>query len=188
MEYYLVHSRTKGSKNGVRRYQNPDGTGTPLGLERRRDEYKRSKGLNTYVAGKVAARELRNEAKRTIVVNDEAIRVIPKERGSSSINANELAKGINSTKDVVNNARSERANSKRAKEKISALEDAKNMTDEELRERLKRLNLENNYVNAISQQSVSNGSDTVDKILFYTGAILGIAGSAVGIYASLRGK
>lgn len=188
MKYYLVHSRTKGSKNGVRRFQNPDGTGTPLGLERRRNEYKRSKGLNTYVAGKVAARELHNEAKRTIVVNDEAIRVIPKERGSSSINANELAKSINSTKDVVNNARSKRAADKRVKEKVTALEEAKTMTDKELRDRLNRLNLENNYVNAISQQSVNNGSDTVDKILYYTGAVLGIAGAAVSIYAAVKGK
>ena len=150
MEYYLVHSRTKGSKNGVRRFQNPDGTGTPLGLERRRDEYKRSKG--------------------------------------SSINANELSKGINSAKDVVNNARSQRANNKRVKEKVTALEEAKTMTDKELQDRLNRLNLENNYVNAISQQSVNNGSDTVDKILYYTGAVLGIAGSAVAIYAAFNGK
>lgn len=150
MEYYLVHSRTKGSKNGVRRFQNPDGTGTPLGLERRRNEYKRSKGL--------------------------------------SINTKQLANGINSTKDVVNNARSQRANDKRVKEKVTALEEAKTMTDKELRDRLNRLNLENNYVNAISQQSVNNGSDTVDKILYYTGAVLGIAGAALSIYASVKGK
>ena len=33
---YLAHFRTKGSKNGVRRYQNLDGTWTELGKERRR--------------------------------------------------------------------------------------------------------------------------------------------------------
>lgn len=32
---YLMHFRTRGSKNGVRRYQNPDGTWTPLGLKER---------------------------------------------------------------------------------------------------------------------------------------------------------
>lgn len=37
---YLIHYRTPGSKNGERRYQNEDGTWTPLGLERRRAEYK----------------------------------------------------------------------------------------------------------------------------------------------------
>ena len=34
---FLEHSRTKGSKNGIRRYQNADGTWTPLGLARRRE-------------------------------------------------------------------------------------------------------------------------------------------------------
>lgn len=33
---YLAHFRTKGSKNGVRRYQEFDGTWTPLGLRERR--------------------------------------------------------------------------------------------------------------------------------------------------------
>lgn len=33
---YLMHFRTKGSKNGVRRYQEADGTWTPLGLKERR--------------------------------------------------------------------------------------------------------------------------------------------------------
>lgn len=32
----LAHFRTRGSKNGVRRYQNPDGTWTPLGLKERK--------------------------------------------------------------------------------------------------------------------------------------------------------
>lgn len=35
-ESYLMHFRTKGSKNGVRRYQNPDGSWTELGLQERR--------------------------------------------------------------------------------------------------------------------------------------------------------
>lgn len=33
---YLAHFRTKGSKNGVRRYQQEDGTWTPLGLRERK--------------------------------------------------------------------------------------------------------------------------------------------------------
>ncbi len=36
-EDYLMHFRTKGSKNGVRRYQREDGTWTELGLEERRE-------------------------------------------------------------------------------------------------------------------------------------------------------
>ena len=36
-EDYLMHFRTRGSKNGVRRYQKPDGTWTPLGLAERKE-------------------------------------------------------------------------------------------------------------------------------------------------------
>lgn len=36
-EDYLMHFRTKGSKNGVRRYQQTDGTWTPLGLKLRKE-------------------------------------------------------------------------------------------------------------------------------------------------------
>ena len=36
-EDYLMHFRTRGSKNGVRRYQNPDGSWTELGLRERRE-------------------------------------------------------------------------------------------------------------------------------------------------------
>lgn len=38
-EKYLMHFRTKGSKNGVRLYQREDGTWTAIGLARRRSEY-----------------------------------------------------------------------------------------------------------------------------------------------------
>lgn len=43
--YFLAHARTPGSKNGERKYQNEDGTWTPLGLERRRAEYAESRKM-----------------------------------------------------------------------------------------------------------------------------------------------
>lgn len=39
---YLVHSRTVGSKNGVRNYQYKSGEWTPEGKERRREQYRRA--------------------------------------------------------------------------------------------------------------------------------------------------
>ena len=38
-EYVIIHSRTKGSKNGIRRYQFTDGTWTEEGKARRRSGY-----------------------------------------------------------------------------------------------------------------------------------------------------
>ena len=36
-EDYLMHFRTRGSKNGIRRYQQEDGSWTPLGLRLRKE-------------------------------------------------------------------------------------------------------------------------------------------------------
>lgn len=65
----LMHFRTKGSKNGVRRYQNPDGTWTDLGLKERRIregfgariKKKIRKAVKQHRAAKAAARSARAE-------------------------------------------------------------------------------------------------------------------------------
>lgn len=52
----LMHYRTKGSKNGVRLYQNPDGSLTPLGERRYRDMYgygRGDSGVNTAIDAKI---------------------------------------------------------------------------------------------------------------------------------------
>lgn len=55
----LAHFRTKGSKNGVRRYQQPDGTWTPLGLRERRIR----EGFGERRAARKEARAKRREEK-----------------------------------------------------------------------------------------------------------------------------
>lgn len=102
--------------------------------------------------------------------------------GSIGGNLNQAKGSVNDVRNTVRDI----ADKKKQKEKLSALDDAKNMTDEELKERIARLNLENNYVNAISQQQVSNGASTVDTILAVTGTLLGIAATGVGIWATLK--
>ena len=65
----LMHFRTKGSKNGVRRYQNPDGTWTDLGLKERRAregfgtriKKKINKAMKQRRVAKAAARSARAE-------------------------------------------------------------------------------------------------------------------------------
>ena len=56
----LMHFRTKGSKNGVRRYQMPDGTWTPLGLKER----KAREGWGERRAARKEARAQRHEERR----------------------------------------------------------------------------------------------------------------------------
>lgn len=58
---YLAHFRTKGSKNGVRRYQTESGEWTPLGLRERRIREGFGEGLN----GKAGRGESRGQRKGT---------------------------------------------------------------------------------------------------------------------------
>ena len=66
----LAHFRTKGSKNGVRRFQNEDGTWTPLGLKERKeregwgDKEERRAAKKAAKAERKAARSARIEAAR----------------------------------------------------------------------------------------------------------------------------
>ena len=63
-EDYLMHFRTPGSKNGVRKYQNPDGTWTELGLQERakREGWDHEKEVRK--AQKQAAKLERKQAKQ----------------------------------------------------------------------------------------------------------------------------
>ena len=167
METYLVHHGIKGQRWGVRRYQNEDGSWTEAG--------KKHRGLK--IAGAVLGGGLVGGlayAKRSKL--QEATK---KQLGGTS-------KGLNNISGNVNSVRSTRKDLASSAAKQQALEEAKNMTDDQLKERIGRLNLENNYVNAISQQQVVNGADTVDRILAVTGTVLGIAATGVGIWASLK--
>lgn len=63
-ESCLAHSRTKGSKNGVRRYQTASGEWTPLGLQRRKEREGWGDGRRAARAAKKAERATAKNAKR----------------------------------------------------------------------------------------------------------------------------
>lgn len=176
---YLVHHGIKGQRWGVRRYQNEDGSYTDLGRRNRANK----------AATIAATRAFNKDVRRTKFAGDTSYETQSESMTSDQKRhlANSVQGSIKPIKGAIEEGRNSRRQAKRAAETRSALEDAKNMTDAELKQRINRLNLENNYVNAISQQQASNGRDTVDSILAYTGTILGVAGAAVGIWATISG-
>ena len=60
---------------------------------------------------------------------------------------------------------------------------AKNLSDEDLKKLTARLNLENNYVNAKTQQS---GKSSVEGILTIAGGVLAMASSAAILYDTVK--
>ena len=184
METYLVHHGIKGQRWGIRRYQNEDGSWTEAGKKHRGLDIAKKVGKGVAVGAGVAAA---GQAAVVGVAASKYHRAI----GAPAYEKKELqahSAALNKGRDAVGNIRQSRKDRKRADAQQEALNDAKNMTDEQLKKRTARLNLENNYVNAISQQQVNTGADTVDRILAGVGSALGIAASAVSIWALTRGK
>ena len=60
----LMHFRTKGSKNGVRRFQNEDGSWTPLGLRERKEREGWGETRKERRAQRQLARAERHQARR----------------------------------------------------------------------------------------------------------------------------
>ena len=70
----LMHFRTKGSKNGVRRYQNTDGSWTPLGLKERKEREGWGESRKERKIAKKVAREEKHAAKKVARTEAKAAR------------------------------------------------------------------------------------------------------------------
>ena len=121
-EDYLMHFRTKGSKNGVNRYQTESGKWTPLGLERRREREGFGEGRKARKEERKAEKEVRKAEKQVQKAERDKARAEKKE---AQREAKEKAKA-----DYLENMR---------KNSLSG------MTDEELQAKINRIEMENKY-------------------------------------------
>lgn len=151
---YLAHAthsgggRTKGSKNGVRRWQNPDGTLTE--------------------AGKIHYGQMYGWGQKTE-------------------NAGEIAKAAkNSAETLTRTGNNIYKDYKTSKIKNQRKEEAKTMSDQELQEVVKRLNLEKKYVDATTPE-VRSGADKALQALEVVGALATTA-VAVGTVLQMISK
>ena len=165
MEYELKHSGVKGMKWGVRRYQNKDGSLTPAGKKRYdrdvRENNAKKKDNRINIDGPDPKRWAKEDTRRTKDFVD-----------SSS----------NMVRELKNVERSTRPSPKKEKMDLS------NMTDQQLRDRINRANLEKQYNEMFGQSTskVSKGRQYVSDVLETAGTVLTIGSSALAIALAIK--
>lgn len=166
MEYELKHHGVKGMKWGVRRYQNKDGSLTPAGQKRYdrdvRENNAKKKDNRIVIDGPDPKRWAKEDTSRAKSVVD-----------SSS----------NMVRELKNVERNTRPSPKKEKMDLS------NMTDQQLRDRINRANLEKQYNDLFAPTEapkVNKGREVASNILETAGTVLTIGSSALAIALAIK--
>ena len=138
----LMHFRTKGSKNGVRRYQQEDGTWTPLGLRERKEREGWGESRKERKAAKAVAKSEKKAAKAERRSEKAAQRVARIERRAHA-----------------------RAEAKRAFGKRLKKEDLSGLSDEELKKKISRVKMEQEYRELTKSPVLKIGEKVIDRYL-----------------------
>lgn len=166
MSSELYHHGIKGMKWGVRRYQNKDGTLTDVGKRR----YDRDVRENLS----------KKKDNRIDTSNPDPKRWVKEDMERSK-------RAIDASSDLVRQMKSlERETSPRPSKKRM---DLSNMTEKEMRDRINRELLEQQYNKLFSTEThpaVSKGRQYVRNILDTTGDILALGGSALALALAMK--
>lgn len=160
----IKHHGVKGQKWGVRRYQNEDGSLTNAGKKRYGTEENFEK---QYPADK------KKSDINTLNSGKNAVR-----------NAKEINRGINELEKEKASKKQKKVN-KQIEE--AARENAKNMSDKELRDAVNRLNMEENYTRMMSNRNyVDVGQSAVSKFMDKASTALVLTETALSIALIVR--
>ena len=142
----LMHFRTKGSKNGVRRYQEPDGTWTPLGLRLRkaREGWGETRAERKLAKAKAkTARIKAKEAVKTKILKE-------KEKIKAEKVKAKAAKGKTKWQSIAEKRRNS---------------PIRKLTDEELKKKIERAKMEQEYKELTKSPVLKTGEKALMYIL-----------------------
>lgn len=201
----LYHSGIKGMKWGIRRYQNYDGTLTEEGRHRYNKNYDddRAEGSlptkdedgNYYYTNKKGKKTLYKT--RSEQLSDEELTDLNRRVQQENKLAAETSSAYDPPQYTGPKAdQALRDASRMAKDIADALpkgngkvikKDYSYLSDQELRDRINRLQLEDNYGRLTGDTKyVKSGSEKTREMLQTVGSVLAIAGSAVGLAYTIR--
>ena len=198
----LYHDGIKGMKWGVRRYQNYDGTLTEEGRHRYNKNYDddraegslptKDKDGNYYYTNKKGKKTLYKT--RSEQLSDEELTDLNRRVQQENKLAAETSDAYEYKGPKADQAL--RDASRMAKDIADALpkgngkvikKDYSNLSDQELRDRINRLQLEDSYGRLSGDTKyVKSGSEKTREILQTVGSVLAIAGSAAGLAYTIR--
>lgn len=163
----LRHHGIKGQRWGIRRFQNKDGTLTSAGKKRYAESISDEEKSRIVKAANI------NKAYKKALTD-----------GSKLKPVKEL---MESTKPLVNEAKKISDGIIKDSVKKTKL-DLSKMTDKEMRDRINRQLLENQYNSLFAPEvsTVTKGQRTVNNILNYGGAVLTAGSTALGIALTIK--